>query len=111
MHMGMTWDEFWHGEPAIAAAVREKYKRDREARSQEMWLQGLYIYDAMRTAIGNALQKKGARPKEYMKKPIRLTPLTDKERAAEQRRKNAEIMAYFERMQKAFEQKAAKNGH
>lgn len=41
---------------------------------------------AVNVVVGNALSKKGAKPLEYFKEPIRITPYTEAEKAQIQRR-------------------------
>lgn len=70
----MTADEFWFGEPYLAELYREAQKLRDERKSQELWLQGLYIYDAISVVISNAFGGKGQRKQQYIDKPIELHP-------------------------------------
>lgn len=91
----MSSDEYWHGDPVLARAYREKHMLEVEQKNQELWLQGLYIYDAVAVAIGNAFSK---RKQKYIEKPIRITPLTDEEKeqkAKEERQKVVEYLNAF----------------
>ena len=47
-----------------------------------MWLQGVYFFNAVSTALGNAFRKKGAKPVNYMEQPIRILPLSEEEKEA-----------------------------
>ena len=64
--------------------LAENIRRERE--SQAMWLQGIYFMKAVNVVVGNALAKKGSKPLEYFKEPIRITPYT-KEEIEERQRK------------------------
>ena len=79
LSMGMPADQFWEGDPWLAAAYREADALRNQRRSEEMWMQGLYIYNAVDTVIGNALFGKSLK---YLEEPIRLRPLTEEEQAA-----------------------------
>lgn len=48
--MGMTYDEFWHGKPSLARDYRKAYDIKRHEKNQELWMQGKYIFDALRCA-------------------------------------------------------------
>lgn len=51
-----------------------------------LWLMGAYNLRAFNVVAANALAKKGSKPQEYFKEPIRITPYTEEEKA-EQKRK------------------------
>lgn len=81
MTYGMTYDEFWYGKPILAKYYREKHKLDIERRNQELWLQGLYIYDAFAVVLSNAFSKHSKA--KYIEKPFDLFPKTEEEKQAE----------------------------
>lgn len=72
MALGMTPKEYWFEDCTLAGAYVDAYKRRMEYRNQELWLQGLYIYDAFGVVMANAFAKKGAKKEKYMAKPIEL---------------------------------------
>lgn len=80
MAYGMTYDEYWHGKPILARYYREKHKVEIEQRNQELWLQGLYFYDAVAVAMNNAFSKHA---KKYIDKPFELFPKTEDEKKEE----------------------------
>lgn len=61
------------------AAYWQANQYDIERRNQELWLQGIYIRDA----VACTLSKKA----KYPEKPHRITELTDAEREEENKRK------------------------
>lgn len=71
MAMGMTYDEFWHGNYAKLEYYRKAYEAKRETANYDAWLQGAYVYDAlcMVSPILHAFAKSGAKPVPYHKKP------------------------------------------
>ena len=75
----MTWDEFWHEPIDRYQFYWQKHQFSIEQKNQEMWLQGLYI----RSAIASCMDSKN----KYPEKPHRITPMTDAEQSAENRRK------------------------
>ena len=47
LHIGMTEGQYWNGDPQLVKTYRKKHELQREQTNQEMWLQGLYIYEAL----------------------------------------------------------------
>lgn len=88
----MNYDQFWYGEPRLVIAYREAHKLKIEEKNQELWLQGLYIYNAFGVIIGNVFSRKGSTPQKYIDKPLSLFPkeVTEAEKVAQ---RNKVIMA------------------
>lgn len=101
----MTPEQFWEGDPYLVRAYYQKHKLYINQRNQELWLQGLYIYQALNTVVGNALRKKGQPTEKYLEKPIDLFPEETARKKAEEEREK--IATYFEAMRKNW---VAKHG-
>lgn len=71
----MTYEQYWEGTPSLVKYYREADKIRRDRLNQELWLQGMYVYEAICDAspILHAFAKKGARPHPYSDKPYALT--------------------------------------
>lgn len=70
--IGMSFAEYWEGDPSLARYYRKAYLIKQEEINNNAWLQGLYIYDAISTALHNALRGMGKQkppPKDYAKQP------------------------------------------
>ena len=70
--IGMSFAEYWTGEPSLVRYYRRAYKIKQEQDNNNAWLQGLYFYDAISTAIHNAMRGMGKNKlpaKEYAKQP------------------------------------------
>ena len=70
--IGMSYAEYWAGDPSLVQYYRKAYKIRQEEFNQNAWLQGLYVYDAVSTALHNALRGMGKNktpPQNYAKKP------------------------------------------
>ena len=70
--IGMSYAEYWEGDPSLARYYRKAYRLKQDEINNNAWLQGLYIYDAVSTALFNALRGMGkSKPpaKEYAKQP------------------------------------------
>lgn len=90
MVYGMSYDEFWYGKPELAVAYRKAHRLRIEQTNQQLWLQGLYVFNAVSVAIGNALSK---HKQKYIQEPIQIFPPTEDEKQAkaeETRRKLVE---------------------
>lgn len=81
MSWGMSFYDYWDGDPLIAKFVREAHEIQQKERNSELWLQGVYIYNAFGVVLGNAFRKRGEKPAEYLSAPIPITPLEMREEA------------------------------
>lgn len=73
--IGMSFAEYWEGDPKLAQYYRKAYRIKQEEINNNAWLQGMYIYDAVSTALYNALRGMGkSKPpvKDYAKQPYEL---------------------------------------
>lgn len=106
----MSYAEYWEGDPLLARAYHKAEILRTQQRSDNMWLQGQYFFEAMSTALSNFSAGLAGKHKhnDYRKSPYRVIPKTEKEIEAE---KKAEVEARIEQLkswQKAFEAKNAK---
>lgn len=99
MAIGMTYDEFWNQDVDMVATYRTAAELRDKRRNQELWLQGMYIYEALCDAspLFRFSMKKGTvRPEPYVKEPYPIT-------AAEQRaREEREARNKEERLKAEF---------
>ena len=69
MAMGMSYTEYWDGEPQAVIPYRNAYKIKQEESNTMSWLQGMYNYVALATALGNAFSNT---KQDYPNKPFEL---------------------------------------
>ena len=100
--MGIGANEFWQLNVRTLRPYLLAENIKREERNYFAWLQGAYIYDAVGCIIGNAFSKKGSKKKEYVKEPIRITPLTEEEKRIKAERERRKIIAMFSAMEESF---------
>ena len=100
MAMGMTYEQFWEGEPSMTKAFREADAIRRRRKNEELWLEGVYMAEALSATVGNMFSK--GNKYQYPSEPIPITAEEQKER-----RERAE-KAKMERMKAAFTAKALK---
>ena len=94
MSIGMSYDEFWNQDVALVRAYRKAQEiRDRR-QNQAMWLQGLYIYNALCDVapVFHAFAKKGTKPTPYAEEPYPITAAEINERKERELRKKEELL-------------------
>lgn len=100
MSIGMTYSEFWDGSVDLVRAYRKADELRRRRENETLWLQGMYIYEALcdasplfRTSFG----KRSIKPEPYCKEPYPITATEIREREErEARLKQERIKAEFE---------------
>ena len=108
MSIGMTYDEFWNQDVKLVEVYRKAMELRDKRRNQELWLQGMYIYEALCDAspLFRFSMKKGVvKPEPYAKEPYPITAAEVREREerdarVKEERLKAEFAAFAERMRK-----------
>ena len=108
MAYGMTWEQFWFGDPWMARAYAQSYLLKRKIRNEEMWINGIYIANAFQTVLGNAF---GKRQLKYMEKPLDIYGKTEAEKKREVRNERQKLINGLNKLKKsADKQGVGKNG-
>lgn len=99
--IGMSYAEYWEGDPKLAQYYRKAYQVKQEEINNNAWLQGMYIYDAVSTALHNALRGFGKQKppaKDYAKQPYELYKKnkTEQEKAKEVEIEQEKAAAWME---------------
>lgn len=113
MAMGMTPDEYWNGDPALLKAYRKTDEIRRERENEMLWLQGMYIYEAIGdlAPILHAFAKKGTEAKPYTERPYPITKRLRKEaEEAKEKREYEQQKARFQQMMAAVNMRFASKG-
>ena len=86
LSIGMTYEQYWMGDPTLPKYYRKADEMRTERKNQELWLQGMYIYEALCdvSPVLHAYAKKGTKPRPYVEDPYPLNE-KQKERAEEER--------------------------
>ena len=106
MSIGMSYQEFWYGDVRLVEAYRKAAELRDKRRNQELWLQGMYIYEALCDAspLFRLSMKSGPiKPEPYVKEPYPITEAEVRERAErearlKEERLKAEFAAFSEHM-------------
>ena len=90
LSIGMTAEQFWEGSPDLVKYYRKAEELRNEKRNEELWLQGMYIYEALCDAspIFQSFAKRGTKAHPYTSKPY---PITERQRKREEAEKEREI--------------------
>lgn len=90
MSIGMSYDDYWDGDCCKAKYYREMDKLIKKRRNEELWLQGLYIYNILINVspVFNPLSTR-KKPYPYFDIPIPIS--SDESKAAEQIRNQKKL--------------------
>lgn len=72
--LGMTYDQYWNEDCMLVKYYREAYELRRQERNHDLWLQGLYFYNALCSA--SPLFRFSTKPQKahpYMEAPFAVT--------------------------------------
>ena len=112
LSIGMTPEQYWDGDPLLAKYYRRADEIKQKRKNQELWLQGMYIYEALCDVapILHAFARKGTKPAPYPDRPYSLTVKErEDERKLQEQRDREKARRYMEaqmaRLNKRFESK------
>ena len=76
LSIGMTYELYWQGPAELVKAYREAERLRNDTRNAEMWLQGMYFYEALCDAspIFHDFAKRGTKPRPYPSQPYNIHP-------------------------------------
>lgn len=106
MSYGMSYDEFWYDDAYKTKFYLDSHKLKVKQKDEEMWIQGMYIYEALCevSPILHAFSKKGTKPLPYSEKPYMASvSKIETQKDKEQEIKNAQLIArlHFENWARA----------
>jgi len=74
LSIGMTYDEFYLQDVELTKFYRQAYEIKEDRYNSHMWLQGMYIYDAISSSLYNVFcRKSGQQAISYPSKPYAMT--------------------------------------
>lgn len=103
MALGVSCDDFWNGDYTLLKFYVDTYQLAVERQNEQLWLQGLYFYEAIGVALSNAFAKHSTA--KYPDKPHRITPLSEREKEAEQKKQVDDFRAQLMAASRRFEAK------
>ena len=112
LSIGMTPEQYWDGDPLLAKYYRQADELKRNRKNQELWLQGMYIYEALCDVapVLQAFANKGTKPAPYTDHPYSLTTKErEDEKKQREKRDREKAKRYMEaqmaKLNKRFESK------
>lgn len=102
MSYGMTYDQYWYGDPWMLVMFRRAHLLKRKEQNVNFWLQGVYNFKAFDTVLANAFRKKGEKAQPYLKQPLDIFPKTQEELEEEARKEREKIIKTLTAWGKAF---------
>ena len=92
LSVGMSWEQFWDNDVEICKYYRKAYELQRQRTNETLWLQGMYIYEAICdvSPILHAFAKKGSKPVPYAEKHYAISKKQIKREREEKERKLVE---------------------
>ena len=112
LSIGMTPEQYWDGDPQLAKYYRKADELKRQRENQKLWLQGMYIYEALCDVapILRAFAPKGTKPTPYTDHPYSITTKErEDEKKLQEKRERDKARRYMEaqmaKLNKRFESK------
>ena len=107
MFLGVSCEEFWHGDYTVLKYYVRADELHRQKMSEELWMAGLYNFNAVSTALSNFhFDGKKHKVNRYMEEPIRLIPLTETEKKVKAKKERQKTIDYFNRLAAKWGQKS-----
>ena len=81
LSIGMTPEQYWDGDSTLTKYYREADRLHLKRRNEELWLQGMYIYEALCdvSPVLHAFAKRGTKVVPYPERPYAITNTDIKE--------------------------------
>lgn len=79
MAYGATYEDFWYGDPRKLRMIRKAHRERQKDENLMRYVQGIYNYNAVATALANAFAKKGAPPVKYLERPLDIFGVSEEE--------------------------------
>lgn len=75
LSIGMSYELYWNGDCSLVKSFREADRLRMERTNTELWLQGMYFYEALCdvSPILVSFPKRGAKVNSYTKQPYPIT--------------------------------------
>lgn len=107
MAYGMTYEQYWFGDPWMVRAYAQSYLLKRRIANEDAWIQGAYMANAFGTVIANSFGKKKT---NYLDKPMDLFPKTEAEQKVEVREERQKLISWLNGMKRSAEKKNTGSG-
>lgn len=113
LSIGMTEEQYWDRDSCLVKYYRQAEELRRERVNQELWLQGMYFYDALAriSPILHAFAKKGTKAQPYVEEayPINKKKMEDV-KVKKEKAKSEKGVRYMQAYMVKNNQRFAKKG-
>lgn len=113
LSIGMTKEQYWDRDCCLVKSYRKAEELRRERVNQELWLQGMYFYDALAriSPILHAFAKKGTKAQPYVEEayPINKKKMEDV-KVKKEKAKSEKGVRYMQAYMVKNNQRFAKKG-
>ena len=112
LSIGMTSEQYWDGDSTLTKYYRKADELNRKRKNEELWLQGMYIYEALCAVspVMNAFAKKGTKPRPYADHPYALTNRDrEEERRIREQQEREKAKRYMEERMAAINKRFKSN--
>lgn len=99
MSYGMTYEQFWCGDPWMVNAYKDAYILKRRIENENAWIAGAYVMQALTASLNNAFSKTSMK---YVKAPLDLFPKTRAEKNMEITEAKNKVIEQLSAFQAAF---------
>lgn len=113
MSIGMSYAEFWDGDPTAVIAYRTANELQDKRRNFELWLQGKYVYDALGaiSPLFRFTMSRTVKAEPYVKEPYPITEMEarqreEREARLKEERLKAEFALFAEQLRNKMPQEA-----
>ncbi len=93
----MSYEQYWEYDPHLVKLYQDAHELYRERKNQEMYMQGLYNYEAFKSVIDmfswGLGGRKGQKPDQYREYPHAITK---REKDAEKQRRIEKTLKWVE---------------
>lgn len=91
---GMSYHEYWDERPELVKAYRKAHEINLNRKNEELWMQGVYMRDAISSTVGSMFSKKEIK---YPEEPYPITQRqVESKREREARKKYERMKAIME---------------
>ena len=92
LSLGMTYDQYWNADPYLTRYYRKAHEMKFEQENQMMWIQGMYICDAINTVVYNVwCRGEHGKIRNYAEKPYEFNVQKSQEERVEEAQAQAEV--------------------
>ena len=103
MYLGMTAEDFWHGDPMNAMMYRKMHLMKQDEENARAWWQGYYNYVAVATALQNGFRDKNKKAEPYPKEPFRIREKTELEKDKEIIAERKRVVSFLDALKRDFD--------